>query len=114
MNTEKVHGFFVLVVRWRKKMLDELREVIDEIDTELLILLNRRAAVSKKIGAIKLKAGLPLVDGNREAEVLRKIARENEGSLDDAAAARIHEAIIRECRQLQIDMARSIAESGQI
>jgi chorismate mutase len=109
VNTEKVHGFFILVVRWRKKMLDELREVIDEIDTELLILLNRRAAVSKKIGAIKVKAGLPLVDGNREAEVLRKI-----GSLDDAAAARIHEAIIRECRQLQIDMARSIAESGQV
>jgi chorismate mutase len=77
-------------------------------------LLNRRAAVSKKIGAIKLKAGLPLVDADRETEVLRKIVRDNEGTLDDAAAARIHAMIIRECRQLQIDMARSIAESGQI
>ena len=95
-------------------MLDELRNVIDEIDTELLILLNRRAAVSKRIGAIKIKAGLPLVDGQREVEVLRKIVRENEGTLDNAAAARIHAAIIKECRQIQIDMAHSIAESGQI
>jgi chorismate mutase len=80
----------------------------------LLILLNRRAAVSRKIGIVKLKAGLPLVDGSREVEVLRKVVRENEGTLDDAAAARIYAAIIRESRQIQIDMAHSIADTAQI
>jgi len=95
-------------------MLDELRENIDAIDTEILALLNRRAAVAKKIGTIKLQAGLPVIDRDREAEVIRKIVRENEGSLDDKAAARIYSEIIKESRQIQIDLAESIARNGQI
>lgn len=95
-------------------MLDECRKTIDEIDSEILILLNRRAKVAKKIGSIKLQAGLPVVDGDREAAVIRKIVRENEGSLADDAAARIYSEIIRETRQIQIDLAESISRSGQI
>ncbi|MGH9819195.1 MAG: chorismate mutase [Pyrinomonadaceae bacterium] len=95
-------------------MLDECRKTIDEIDTEILILLNRRATVAKKIGTIKLQAGLPLVDGDREAAVIRKIVRENQGSLGDDAAARIYSEIIRETRQIQIDLAESVERNGQI
>ena len=95
-------------------MLDECRKTIDSIDTEILILLNRRAEISKKIGAIKLQAGLPLVDGERETEVIRKIIRENEGSLADDAAVRIYTEIIKESRQIQIDLAESVAHTGQI
>jgi len=95
-------------------MLDECRKTIDSIDTEILILLNRRAEISKRIGAIKLQAGLPLVDGERETEVIRKIIRENEGSLADDAAARIYSEIIKESRQIQIDLAESVARTGQI
>ena len=95
-------------------MLDELRKNIDAIDREILALLNRRAATAKKIGSIKLKAGLPMVDRKREAEVIRKIVRENEGSLDSDAAARIYSEIIKETRQIQIDLAETVACNGQI
>jgi monofunctional chorismate mutase len=95
-------------------MLDELRKNIDEVDSEILALLNRRAAIAKKIGTIKLKAGLPMVDRTREVEVIRRIVRDNEGSLADDAAARIYSAIIAESRQIQIDLAETVAHSGQI
>jgi chorismate mutase/prephenate dehydratase len=95
-------------------MLDELRKNIDAIDTEILTLLNRRAAVARKIGTIKLKAGLLMVDRDREVEVIRRIVRENEGVLADEAAARIYSTIIAESRQIQIDLAESVAYSGQI
>ena len=95
-------------------MLDELRKNIDAIDTEILVLLNRRAETARKIGKVKLQAGLPMVDRNREVEVIRKIVRENEGSLADEAAARIYSEIINETRQIQIELAESVASSGQI
>lgn len=95
-------------------MLDELRKTIDAVDAEILSLLNRRAAIAKKIGRVKLRAGLPMVDANREVEVLRKIVRENEGTLDDAAAARIYTAIIGESRRIQTELAEAIANSRQL
>ena len=93
-------------------MLDECRKTIDAIDTEILTLLNRRATIAKKIGAIKLQAGLPVVDPSREREVLQKIVRENEGSIGDDAAARIYSEIIRQTRQIQIEQANEVARNG--
>ncbi len=95
-------------------MRDEVRKNIDAIDTEILALLNRRAGLAKKIGTIRLQAGLPMVDRDREVEVIRRIVRENEGLLGDDSAARIYSAIIAESRQIQIDLAESVARSGQI
>lgn len=94
--------------------LEECRKKIDMIDTEILILLNRRAELAREIGTIKLQAGIPIVDREREADILRKIARENEGSIGDKAAARIYGEIIRESRQIQMELADSIAANRQV
>ena len=81
--------------------LNQCREKIDEIDTQLLALLNRRAEMSTVIGMLKTRAGLLIVDAERESEVLRRIARDNPGDLDDQAAARIYRQILDESRRLQ-------------
>jgi chorismate mutase len=81
--------------------LNQCREKIDEIDTQLLALLNRRAEMSKVIGMLKTRAGLPIVDAERESEVLRRIVRDNPGDLDDQAAAHIYRQILDESRRLQ-------------
>lgn len=83
--------------------LNHCREKIDNIDTQILALLNRRAEIAKQIGAIKAAAGLPIVDTVREDAILRTIARDNPGDLDDAAALRIYRQILDESRKVQLE-----------
>ncbi|MDM7920653.1 MAG: chorismate mutase [Pyrinomonadaceae bacterium] len=81
--------------------LNQCREQIDDIDVQILALLNRRAEISKYIGSLKMQAGLPVADSERELDILRRIARDNPGDLDDGAASRIYESILAESRQIQ-------------
>lgn len=45
-----------------------LRQKIDEIDDKILSLLKERIEISKKIGEIKRKQGIPVKDLRREEE----------------------------------------------
>lgn len=54
-------------------MLEILRRNIDVIDAEIISLLKRRQMISEKIGEVKTAAGLPVVDAERERNVLRSI-----------------------------------------
>ncbi len=55
------------------KDLNELRQVIDEIDTEIMQLLDARFECVKKIGAYKQEHNLKVLDQKRETIVLDKI-----------------------------------------
>ncbi|MBC7900996.1 MAG: chorismate mutase [Saprospiraceae bacterium] len=94
--------------------LDECRQKIDLIDTEILSLLNRRAGIAKHIGSLKAQAGLPVVDDEREAQILQKVSRENPGELRDEAAARIYRQILLESRQIQINELVNLSRNGEI
>ena len=48
------------------KEIVALRKKIDEIDERILLLLKKRAEVSRKIGSIKKKNELPIRDRTRE------------------------------------------------
>ena len=50
--------------------LAQLRDGIDECDTQLVALLARRNGITQKIGAFKQKTGAPLHDPEREAQLL--------------------------------------------
>ncbi len=52
--------------------VEQLREDIDRINSELLDLVARRLDVSVEIGSIKQKAGLPLYSEDRERELLHR------------------------------------------
>jgi chorismate mutase len=90
--------------------LEQKRKDIDEIDKEILSLLSRRADVVREIGEIKLMAGLPVVDWGREAEVIRRAAHQCDGSLRDKAADRIYRAILREAREIELEVTRAARE----
>ena len=94
--------------------LNQCREQIDEIDVQILALLNRRAEVSKYIGSLKMQAGLPVADSEREYEILRRIVRDNPGDLDDGAASRIYESILAESRQIQEKIRLDVLASAAI
>ena len=82
------------------KSLDDWRRQIDALDAELLRLLNQRAAIACEIASIKVALGLPAHDGNRERQVLARVAEKNAGPLDQQGVTDIFAGIIRETRRL--------------
>ena len=76
------------------------RRQIDALDTELLRLLNQRAAIACEIAVIKVASGLPAYDAAREAQVLSRIAAQNSGPLDEQSVVAIFASVVHETRRL--------------
>ncbi len=81
--------------------IEYYRTEIDEIDRELLRLLNRRARLAMKVGALKRVAGLPCSDPERERVVLSTLQQANGGPLDTGAIAKLFRRVIRESRRVE-------------
>ena len=81
--------------------LDSLRDKIDAVDRKMVNLLNERAVYAKKLGDIKLGAGLPIYMPKREEEVIHNVKQHNSGPLSDDAIQRLYERIIDESRRLE-------------
>ncbi len=69
--------------------LDELREQIDALDSQIVELLNRRAAVVVQVGHLKNASNTPVYAPDREKQVLERIIRLNQGPLPDRTLAAI-------------------------
>ena len=89
------------MTRMRKATLDDLRRTIDGLDSELVRLLNRRAATAIKIGREKRRRGVPIQDRARERRILTRVRQASRGPLADEAVAGIFKRIVSACRQLQ-------------
>ena len=81
--------------------IEHWRKEIDEIDADLLQLLNMRARLALKVGALKQAAHLPFCDPERERTVLLRLQELNEGPLDERAIDKVFRRIIRESRRVQ-------------
>ena len=75
-----------------------LRGEIDALDAELLALLNRRAAIVRKVG--ELKGGKRVYRPERESQILRGIAAKG-GALPVESAIAVFREIISACRALE-------------
>jgi len=83
--------------------LAEVRTRIDELDRRIVELVNERARCAQQVAEIKRSNG---EDGTfwrpeREARILREIARYNEGPLSDKAVTRIARELISACLALE-------------
>ncbi|MCZ6712060.1 MAG: prephenate dehydratase [Gammaproteobacteria bacterium] len=89
----------------RDDELAPIRGRIDAIDGELQKLLNERAACALKIGAIKQAApgeeAPVFYRPEREAQILARIQKENQGPLSDADVAGLFREIISCCLNLE-------------
>lgn len=84
------------------KELENLRQKIDKIDSEILQKLAERFSLASKIAKSKTKNNLPIIDKKREKEILktkRKLAKEMK--LDELMIEKIFKVIIRESRNWQ-------------
>jgi chorismate mutase-like protein len=77
------------------------REVIDEIDVQLLQLLNQRTRVVEEIGRVKQALHLAVYEPKREEQVFANVLGHNAGPLPPDAVKRIFERIIDEMRTVQ-------------
>jgi chorismate mutase/prephenate dehydratase len=76
-----------------------LRVEIDALDDQLLDLLNRRAALARRVG--ELKGGAPAYRPEREAEILRRIVETNPGPLPAERAVGVFREVISACRGME-------------
>jgi len=81
--------------------LDALRCRIDALDAGLVRLLNKRARIAMRIGAIKSEQGLPVRDAGREGAVMARIRALGTGPFSGPALGRLFRSVIEECRALQ-------------
>lgn len=89
--------------------LDVLRQQIDQLDSELLQMVNKRASLAQQVAEVKLSA---LTSGEkpvfyrpeREAQVLRRIKERNPGPLGDETVAWLFRELMSACLALEEPM----------
>ncbi|MDI1241675.1 MAG: prephenate dehydratase domain-containing protein [bacterium] len=81
--------------------IENPRAEIDGIDREILRLLNRRAEIALRVGAVKAGNDASLVDPLRESQVIERLTRENPGPFDSTGIENIFQRIIDESLALQ-------------
>lgn len=85
--------------------LEEYRSEIEEIDEKIIILIDRRISISKKIFAAKKSEGKPISDPVRESLVLKKaMDLATELNLDAGAIKTIFEILIAMSVQKQHEL----------
>ena len=90
--------------------LEDQRAEINNLDSELLRLLNRRAQIALSVGVAKQASGLSLCDHTREREVIDRMCLANPGPLDERAVIELYRVIIHESRRIQT-RAEQLAEA---
>jgi chorismate mutase len=90
----------------KEQTLDEaiavLREKVTETDWQIIRAVNARMELAKKIGTLKIEAGLPIEDEKREGELKRAHADQAATvGLPKELVFRIFEVILEESKRIQ-------------
>lgn len=89
------------------EVLDQLRNEIDEIDTQLHDLMMHRVEVAKKIGEVKGNTPLA-IRTDREAQILRRLCARHTGSMNRDTMIHIWRELICECVNQQTPMSIAV------
>jgi len=74
--------------------LDQLRDKIDAIDTELIRLLNERADIVHEVGELKKREGLEIYAPEREEMLLQRLVAKSHGRLPEKSIRAIYREIM--------------------
>ena len=83
-----------------KKIL-HLRKELDFIDKEILVLLENRMDIIRKVGQIKSKLDIPIEDLDREKEIIKKLTDFSHNKLSDRQLIRIFKAVFQSSKNEQ-------------
>lgn len=84
-----------------QESLHRYRRQIDAIDRKLLALLNQRGRIVQKIGDVKRRGGMAIVEPAREQQVVENLLAANTGPLPNDSVERLFMSIMIEMRNLQ-------------
>ncbi len=87
----------------RPSDLCALRDGIDRVDAQILVLLGERAELVRQIGKLKRHTGLPIYDPERERQVVARLTEQAPQAVDPEFVQRVFERIIDESRRLERD-----------
>lgn len=89
-------------LRERSPELKEVRDLIDEVDRELLTLLQRRTQLARRAAKAKAKLGAPVLDPAREQSLLQdRRVWANELGLDATMVEEVFRTLLRVSRRAQ-------------
>lgn len=77
------------------------RAVIDSLDEQLIALLNRRAAESLAIRALKPQAQMGLYDPKREEEIFVRLEELNDGPMYNDDVREIYGTILKVMKEIR-------------
>ncbi len=104
MSDDELHILAEELVKLNPKekdsLLDQFRNEVDKIDTEIASLLVKRINLIIEVGMIKKSLGIPSYDPKREKEIEKNIEYE-EDELINKTLKNIYERIIDESRAIQ-------------
>jgi chorismate mutase len=81
--------------------IEDHRAVIDELDTQIVALLNKRAERALVIRALKPAAHMGLYDPKREEEIFERIEAKNDGPMYNDDLRAIYATILRVMKELR-------------
>ncbi|MDE1460828.1 chorismate mutase [Spartinivicinus poritis] len=61
--------------RWK---IAELRDLVDELDSILLYVIEQRRKITYQIGKIKKKVDMPIFTANRETELFKRLYQQSD------------------------------------
>lgn len=91
----------------QEKALRAVRDQIDALDSDLLKIVNKRVALAKEIGDIKesfTDSAAVVYRPEREAQVIRRLIEENEGSLTNKQINIVFREVMSICRGAEARM----------
>lgn len=84
------------------EQISQLRDKIDDIDNQILVLLNQRVEICKTIGFLKKKLNMSIQDSSREAYVYNQLKlKAKDLGLDSEEINSIYQQIINMCSAVQ-------------
>lgn len=78
--------------------IEELREQIDNLDSQLVSLLNKRAEVAFEVKKLKISKNMPILDQEREERIHRMISQSSKGLIKEEDFRRIYELLLEVMR----------------
>jgi prephenate dehydrogenase len=79
--------------------LDRLREEIESLDRDVLERLNERLELVRRVNTHKQATGAPLIDAEREAELLQELTAANRGPLSERGVQSVFAAVLDVMKQ---------------
>jgi len=83
------------------KRILQLRKELDTIDKRILILLEKRMDVIRRVGQIKSELDIPIEDIKREKEIIKKLTDHSHKKLSDKQLLRIFQAVFQSSKSEQ-------------